>query len=91
MRSLVLACVLFAVGCAPTAEYTTQDYTWYKRFDPSMEDQQRQIDLAQCNSGASTDGAFAAADIDSGQADEAHVSLVDACMVRHGWAKVRSS
>jgi hypothetical protein len=90
MRILMLAGVLFVIGCAPMKD-TTQEYTWYKRFDPAMEDRQRDIDLAQCNSGASTDGAYAATGIDSGEADDAHVSLVDACMVRHGWAKVRSS
>ena len=86
MRILMLAGVLLVVGCAPT-----QEYTWYKRFDPSMEDRQRDIDLARCPTSASTDGAYAATGIDSGEAQEASVSLVDACMIRHGWAKVRSS
>ena len=60
MRILMLAGVLLVVGCAPT-----QEYTWYKRFDPSMEDRQRDIDLARCTTSASTDGAYAATGIDS--------------------------
>jgi hypothetical protein len=92
MRILTLVGALLLVGCASTQT----DYTWYKRFDPLQEDRQRQIDLAACvntesdTAQRSEQEQFDAVG-DSYVADQAHVTRVDACMMRRGWAKVRAS
>lgn len=92
MRILTVMSALLLIGCAET----DSQYTWYKRFDPSMEDSQRQIDLAACVSTErdtprrSEEQQFDAVG-DSYVAEQAHVTRVDACMMRRGWAKVRAS
>jgi len=88
MRILTFAGVFLVIGCAPMP---TPGYAWYKRLDPFVEDRQRDIDLAQCTSGANMDGVFAARGIDDGEAEEARASLFDACMTHRGWTHVRAS